>query len=83
MILRARKDTSEVKIKPFVGADYHATISRKVQKMTDKSVLRVQELQKQIEAAEAPKLPREPRMKLPHPLHLLRSLVASRLPARP
>jgi Flp pilus assembly protein CpaB len=43
MILRARSDKSEIKIKPFEGADYVNNLS-KVQKTTDKSLTRVQEL---------------------------------------
>ena len=51
MILRARKDTTEPRIKPFDGIDYVANLS-KVQHMTDKSIQRVQELAAKIEAAE-------------------------------
>jgi Flp pilus assembly protein CpaB len=49
MILRARKE--EIKIKPFEGSDYVDNIA-KVQRTTDKSLARVQELQAKIEAAE-------------------------------
>jgi Flp pilus assembly protein CpaB len=52
MILRARRDNSEIKIKPFAGEDYPDSNFRKVQVMTDKSYLRVQALAQQIEAAE-------------------------------
>jgi len=51
MILRARSDKSEIKIKPFIAADY-ADNYQKVQKMTDKSLARVQELAAQIEVEE-------------------------------
>jgi Flp pilus assembly protein CpaB len=51
MILRARRDKSEIKIKPFEGIDYVSNIS-KVQRTTDKSIQRVQDLAKQIEAEE-------------------------------
>jgi len=51
MILRARKDKSEIKIKPFVAADYYGNF-QKVQRTTDKSVVRVQELAAKIEAEE-------------------------------
>jgi Flp pilus assembly protein CpaB len=51
MILRARRDTSEVKIKPFEGVDYVGNIG-KVQRTTDKSIERVQELALKIEAEE-------------------------------
>ena len=49
MILRGRPDTKEVKIKPFVAADYLDNF-QKVQKTTDKSIARVQELAAEIEA---------------------------------
>jgi Flp pilus assembly protein CpaB len=51
MILRARSDKSEIKVKPFVGADYYGNL-QKVQKTTDKSLVRVQELAAKIEAEE-------------------------------
>jgi Flp pilus assembly protein CpaB len=51
MILRARKDNSEIKIKPFEGLDYVDDLA-KVQRTTDKSILRVQELAAKIEAEE-------------------------------
>jgi Flp pilus assembly protein CpaB len=51
MILRARKDKSEIKIKPFVAADYLGNF-QKVQRTTDKSIVRVQELAAKIEAEE-------------------------------
>jgi Flp pilus assembly protein CpaB len=51
MILRSRRDKSEIKIKPFVGEDYAGNL-QKVQRTTDKSYARVQELAAQIEAQE-------------------------------
>jgi Flp pilus assembly protein CpaB len=51
MILRARRDKSEIKIKPFVGQDYAGNL-QKVQKTTDKSIQRVQELAQKIDAEE-------------------------------
>lgn len=51
MILRSRRDKEEVKVKPFVAADYLENF-QKVQKTTDKSVARVQELAAKIEAEE-------------------------------
>ncbi len=52
MILRSRRDNTEIKIKPFVGYDYYMN-PKKLQKTTDASIQRVQDLQKQIEAEEA------------------------------
>jgi len=52
MILRARKDDSEVKIKPFVATDYDMSNLNKVQKTIDRSVNRVKELESEIEAKE-------------------------------
>ena len=43
MILRGRSDKTEPKIKPFEGADYIGNL-QKVQRTTDKSMARVQEL---------------------------------------
>jgi hypothetical protein len=51
MILRARRDTGVVKIKAFQGADYVDNY-KKIQRTTDNSIVRVQELQKQIEDQE-------------------------------
>jgi Flp pilus assembly protein CpaB len=51
MILRARRDKSEIKIKPFVDVDYYGNL-QKIQRTTDKSVARVQELAAKIEAEE-------------------------------
>ena len=51
MILRAKSDKSEIKIKPFNGEDYADDLA-KVQRTTDKSILRVQELAAKIEAEE-------------------------------
>jgi len=51
MILRARKDNSEIKIKPFAAIDYADNLN-KVQATTDKSMLRVQALADQIAAEE-------------------------------
>jgi Flp pilus assembly protein CpaB len=52
MILRARKDNMEVKIKPFAAADYDLDNLSKVQKTVDRSVERVKELDAEIEAKE-------------------------------
>jgi Flp pilus assembly protein CpaB len=51
MILRARRDKSEIKIKPFVDVDYYGNL-QKIQRTTDKSIARVQELAAKIEAEE-------------------------------
>jgi Flp pilus assembly protein CpaB len=51
MILRARKDKSEIKVKPFEGETYAGNL-QKVQRTTDKSIERVQELAAKIEAEE-------------------------------
>jgi Flp pilus assembly protein CpaB len=51
MILRSRRDKSEIKIKPFTAETY-AYEWQKVQKMADKSAQRVQELAQQIEQQE-------------------------------
>ena len=51
MILRARRDKSEIKIKPFVDEDYAGNL-QKIQRTTDKSQVRVQELAAKIEAQE-------------------------------
>ena len=51
MILRARRDKSEIKIRPFAADDYAGNL-QKIQKTTDKSLLRVQALAEQIEAEE-------------------------------
>ena len=52
MILRARKDNSEIKIKPFSLADYDMNNLSKVQRTVDKSVVRVKELGEEIAARE-------------------------------
>ena len=52
MILRARKDDSEIKIKPFDVRDYDWLKLTKVQKTVDKSMNRVKELAAEIEAKE-------------------------------
>ena len=52
MILRARKDSSEVHIKPFAAADYDITNLNKVQRTVDKSMVRVRELGDEIAAKE-------------------------------
>ena len=49
MILRSRQDKSELKFKPF-EAETYAYEWQKVQKMADKSALRVQELAQKIDA---------------------------------
>ncbi len=51
MILRARKDTSEIKIKPFASEDYPDFHSVQT-KIVDRSMARVQELAAKIEAEE-------------------------------
>jgi Flp pilus assembly protein CpaB len=51
MILRSRKDDSEVKIKSFEGADYAGDYG-KVERMTEKSTERVKQLAAEIEAKE-------------------------------
>lgn len=51
MILRARKDQKEINIKPFTYEFYTQNLNR-VQKMTDKSIQRVDDLAKEIEAQE-------------------------------
>jgi Flp pilus assembly protein CpaB len=51
MILRSRRDKSEIKVKPFEAVDYAGNF-QKIQKTTDKSLTRVQDLAKQIEAEE-------------------------------
>jgi Flp pilus assembly protein CpaB len=52
MILRSRRDTMEAKIKPFDVRDYDFNNLKKVQRAVDKSVDRVNELTKEIEAKE-------------------------------
>lgn len=52
MILRARKDDSEIKIKPFTLADYDLNNLSKVQRTADKSEQRVKALAAEIEAKE-------------------------------
>jgi Flp pilus assembly protein CpaB len=51
MILRSRRDNSEIKVKPFAAEDYAGNFD-KVQRTTDKSILRVQDLEAKIEAEE-------------------------------
>jgi len=51
MILRSRMDNTEIKIKRFDSEDYEGDYT-KVQRMTDKSVQRVQDLEKKIEDEE-------------------------------
>jgi Flp pilus assembly protein CpaB len=51
MILRSRRDPDEVKVKPFVGSEYSENLN-KVQRTTDKSIQRVQDLEKKIEDEE-------------------------------
>jgi len=51
MVLRAQKDPGEIKLKPFEADDYFGNLA-KVQKMTDRSLARVQALQKEIEDQE-------------------------------
>ncbi len=52
MILRARKDDSEIKIKPFSLADYDLNNLSKIQRTVDRSVVRVKELGEEIAAKE-------------------------------
>jgi Flp pilus assembly protein CpaB len=52
MVLRSRRDTTELKLKPFDIRDYDLLNLKKVQKTVDKSVDRVNELAKEIEAQE-------------------------------
>jgi Flp pilus assembly protein CpaB len=52
MILRSRKDNSEIKIKPFNAEDYDVTNLSKVQKTADKSIERVRALAAEIAAKE-------------------------------
>ena len=52
MILRSRRDKSEIKIKPFATLDYQGDYHSVQSKVVDKSMLRVDELAKQIEAQE-------------------------------
>jgi Flp pilus assembly protein CpaB len=52
MILRARKDNSEVRIKAFAATDYDMQNLNKVQKTVDRSIERVKELGDEIEAKE-------------------------------
>jgi Flp pilus assembly protein CpaB len=51
MILRARKDQSEIKVKPFVASDYFDNF-QKVQRMTDKSIPKVEAIAAKIEEEE-------------------------------
>jgi Flp pilus assembly protein CpaB len=52
MILRSRRDSSQLKIKPFDARDYDLYDLRKVQRTVDRSVDRVNALSKEIEAEE-------------------------------
>jgi Flp pilus assembly protein CpaB len=52
MILRARRDKSEIKIKPFAGSDYSGDFHNLQTKVVDKSMQRVQELAEKIQAQE-------------------------------
>jgi Flp pilus assembly protein CpaB len=52
MILRSRRDKSEIKIKPFAGADYQGDFRSLQTRVVDKSMLRVQELADKIAAEE-------------------------------
>jgi Flp pilus assembly protein CpaB len=52
MILRSRKDDTEVRVKPFAAADYDLTNLSKVQRTADKSVERVKALAAEIAAKE-------------------------------
>jgi Flp pilus assembly protein CpaB len=52
MILRSRKDNSEIKIKPFNAEDYDLANLSKVQKTADKSIERVRALAAEIAAKE-------------------------------
>ena len=52
MILRARRDKSEIKIKPFASQDWMGDYHNVQAKVVDKSMARVQELAEKIEAEE-------------------------------
>lgn len=52
MILRSRRDDSEIKVKPFNAADYDLENLSKVQRTADKSIERVKALSAEIEAKE-------------------------------
>ena len=52
MILRARKDQTEIKIKPFATEDYQGDYHNVQTRVVDKSMKRVEELAAKIEAAE-------------------------------
>jgi Flp pilus assembly protein CpaB len=52
MILRARRDKTEIKIKPFATEDYQGDYHNVQTKVVDKSMVRVQELAEKIEAEE-------------------------------
>jgi hypothetical protein len=66
MILRAKSDKSEIKIKPFIGDDYYGNL-QKVQKLTDKSLVRVQELAAKIAAEEKTHGPQGTTNETPNP----------------
>jgi Flp pilus assembly protein CpaB len=51
MILRSRKDDTEIKVKPFIASDYDPNNLSKVQRTADKSEARVKALAAEIEAA--------------------------------
>ena len=52
MILRARRDKSEIKIKPFATEDFMGDYHNVQTKVVDKSMVRVQELAEKIQAEE-------------------------------
>jgi len=52
MILKSRRDQSEINLKPFVGSDYEGDFHKIQSKVVDKSIVRVQELAAKIEAEE-------------------------------
>jgi len=52
MILRSRKDTAEIKVKPFAAENYQDGFGKVQAKVVDPSIERVQELAAKIEAAE-------------------------------
>jgi Flp pilus assembly protein CpaB len=67
MILRSRADHSELKLKPFDVRDYDLLNLKKVQKTVDKSIDRVNELSKEIQAEEQKQSPQGTTNETPTP----------------
>jgi Flp pilus assembly protein CpaB len=67
MILRSRRDSTELKIKPFDVRDYDLSNLKKVQKTVDKSIDRVNELTKEIEDEEKKQSPQGTTNETPTP----------------